>query len=250
MELTPKLAESNARILAGLRGGIYDFLDLGTNQGGGFKIGERLGGGKGVGFDLNPAVVQWNLDRGRDVMCLDVRTLPPGATGIRFAVCSHVLEHLPSLYDVGSVISALAPLCRDFLLLYGPNFDSEAFLYQQNLKLLHSAMRDHLCRFRTIDLVKLLFDLGLRDFVIGGAGVIHDSNNVWIHRADAPAEGLWSWEEGKSLPKPFIRFNRPLHRDFVCIVKLSPEANYSTLLKNFVWGCERVIFRSNDRFAE
>jgi hypothetical protein len=161
-----------------LRGGIYDFLDLGTNQGGGFKIGERLGGGKGVGFDLNPAVVQWNLDRGRDVMCLDVRTLPPGATGIRFAVCSHVLEHLPSLYDVGSVISALAPLCRDFLLLYGPNFDSEAFLYQQNLKLLHSAMRDHLCRFRTIDLVKLLFDLGLRDFVIGGAGVIHDSNNV------------------------------------------------------------------------
>jgi len=42
MELTPKLAESNARILAGLRAGHYDFLDLGTNQGGGFKIGERL----------------------------------------------------------------------------------------------------------------------------------------------------------------------------------------------------------------
>jgi hypothetical protein len=250
LELTPTLLESNARILARLRGGHYDFLDLGTNQGGGFKIGERLGGRAGVGFDLNPALAQWNMERGRDVMCADVRALPDGITGIKFAVCSHVLEHLPNLYDVGSVISALAPLCADFLLLTGPNFDSEEFLYRHNLKLVHSAMRDHLCKFRTIDLVKLLADLGLRDFVIGLTGVIRDSGNIWIHRADAPAEGIWSWEEGKSLPKPSIRFDRPLHRDFVCVVKLSEAVEYGAVLKNFVWGCDRIIFRSNDRFPE
>jgi hypothetical protein len=250
MELTAKLAESNARILAGLRAGHYDFLDLGTNQGGGFKIGERLGGVKGAGFDLSPVLAQRNLDRGRDVMCHDVRALPDGVTGIRFAVCSHVLEHLPSIYDVGSVIAALAPLCSDFLLLYGPNFDSEPFLYQRGLKLVHSAMRDHLCKFRTIDLARVLFDLGLRDFAMGLTGQIDDSSNVWVHRADAPADGLWSWEEGKSLPKPFIRFDPPLHRDFVCIVKLSAEADYSVVLKNFVWGCKKVVFRSHDRFGE
>ncbi len=250
MDVTPKLLESNARILDGLRAGRYDFLDLGTNQGGGFKIAERLGGRKGAGFEMNPALAQWNLDRARDVMCADVRALPQGVTGIRFAVCSHVLEHLPTFYDVGSVIASLASLCADFLFLAGPNFDSEDFLYRHNLKLVHSAMRDHLCRFRTIDLVKLLYDLGLRDFVIGLTGVINDSSNIWIHRADAPADGIWSWEEGKSLPKPAMRFDRPLHRDFVCVVKLSQAADHAALLKNFVWGCDRIIFRSNDRFQE
>jgi len=249
LELPSQLAASNARILNGLRAGLYDFLDLGTNNGGGFKIGERLGGTKGVGLDLNPGMVQWNLDRGRDVMCQDVRALPAGINGIRFAVLSNVLEHLPSIYDVGSVISALVPVCGEYLLIYGPNFDTEEFLYQHNLKLIHTAMRDHLCRFKTIDLIKVLFDLNLRDFVIGARGVVHDSNNPFMHRADAPADGLWTWEEGKSLPKPFIRFNRPLYTFFICVVKLSPKPNCDDVLKNFSWGCDRVIFRSHDRFT-
>jgi hypothetical protein len=248
LDLPRKLAESNARILARLKAGHYDFLDLGTNQGGGFKIAEKVGGTKGVGFDLSPNIVNWNLERQRDVMLHDVRALPPGITGIKFAVCSHVLEHLPSIYDVGSVIAALVPLCGDFLLLCGPNFDSEEYLAKQNLKLVHTAMRDHLCHFKTIDLVNVLVNLDLRDFVIGLSGPINDSSNQWVHRADAPAEGIWAWEEGKSLPKPAITFSKPLHRDFVCIVKLSARANYEELLKNYAWGCNKVIFRSNDRF--
>lgn len=248
MPLTLQLAESNARILAGLRAGAYDFADFGTNQGGGFSIGERLGGQRGVGFELDPALAQWNLDRGRDVMCLDIRALPPGITGIRFAVCSHVLEHLPSLYDVGSVIAALAPICRDFLLISGPNFDSEAFLYGHNLKVVHSAMRDHLCRFHTIDLIRVLFDLGLRDFTLGLSEQMRDSGNIWIHRADAPAEGLWTWQEGSSLPKPFVPFDPPLHRDIVCVVRLHAAVDTDAVLHNFLWGCNKVIVRSAQRF--
>lgn len=248
MNLSPQMTESNARILAGLRAGAYDFLDLGTNQGGGFKIGEHLGGHRGVGFELDPGLTQWNLDRNRDVMCLDVRTVPRDISGIRFAICSHILEHLPNIYEVGSTVASLVPLCKEYILITGPNFDSEDLLYGHNLKVLHSAMRDHLCKFRTIDLIRILFDLDLRDFVIGVTGEMKDSFNPWIHRADAPAEGLWTWEEGKSLPKPFVAFDPPLHRDIVCIVKLRPDVDYDAVLRNFYWGCDRVIFRSARRF--
>ncbi|HEX4044011.1 MAG TPA: hypothetical protein VHY10_20110 [Xanthobacteraceae bacterium] len=250
MSITPRLVESNARILAELRNGNYDFLDLGTNQGGGFNIGARLGGQRGIGFELDPGMAQWNLDQARDVMCLDIRTLPSGVTGIRFAVCSHVLEHLPNIYDVGSVVAKVASLCSDYLLISGPYFDTEEFLHGHNLKVLHSAMREHRCKFRTIDLIRLLFDIGLRDFVIGLSEEIRDSANKWIHRADAPADGLWTWEEGKSLPKPFVSFDPPLHRDIVCIVKLSESIDTGAVLRNFVWGCEKVVFRSCLRFSE
>jgi hypothetical protein len=244
------LLHSNARILEGLRGGIYDFIDLGTNQGGGFKIAEKLGGRRGAGFDLNPALVKWNLERQRDVMYQDVRTLPADISGVRFAICSHILEHLPNIYDVGTVISALVRNSSEFILLYGPNFDSEEYLYKRNLKLVHSAMEDHLCKFRTIDLVKVLFDLGLRDFVLGLSGPIKDSTNGWIHRADAPSKGIWTWDAEKSLPKPTIQFDQPIFRDFICVVRLDVSVDYSAVIKNFLWGCSRIVLRSNYRFPE
>jgi hypothetical protein len=79
---------------------------------------------------------------------------------------------------------------------------------------------------------------------------MRDSNSVWIHRADAPAEGLWVWEEGKSLPKPFISFDPPLYRDIVCVVQLRPEVDTALILRDFYWGCNKVIFRSTLRFQE
>ena len=250
MQMSQRLVESNARILAGLQAGAYDFLDLGTHQGGGFKVGERLGGKRGVGFELEPGMAQWNLDRGRDVMCWDVRTLPPGITGVRFAVCSHVLEHLPNLYDVGSAVAALASLCQDYLLICGPNFDSEEYLYGHNLKVLHSAMRDHLCKFRTVDLIRLLFDLNLRDFVLGLTGVMRDSGNMWIRPRRRAPEQLWTWEAGKSLPKPFVAFDPPLYRDIVCVVKLRATVDTADVLRNFYWGCDKVVVRATSRFAD
>lgn len=248
--LTTQLAQSNARILARMLAGDYDFVDLGTRHGGGFVIGEKLGGRRGVGFDLDAGTAQWNIDQGRDVVCQDVRAIPPGAAGIRFAVCNHVLEHLPSIYDVGSVIAALAAMCSDYLLISGPNFDTEEYLYSHGLKVLHSAMRDHLCKFRTIDLIRILFDLGLRDFVLGLTGEMADSSSVWIHRGDAPAEGLWMWEAGKSLPKPFITFNPPLHRDFVCVIKLRAEVMFTDILGSLLSPRDRVMLRSAQRFPE
>ena len=246
--LPHRLVESNGRILAGLRRGEYDWLDLGTNDGGGFRIGERLGGRQGVGIELEPTMAQRNLDEGRDVICGDVRLLPPDITGLRFGVCSHILEHLPNLYDAGSVLAALAALASDYILICGPNFDSEDYLYKHNLKLLHTAMGDHLCRFKTIELINMLYHLGLRDFVLAMTFPIVNSSNIWIHRADAPSRHLWTWDEKTSLPKPDVTFSETLYRDFVCVVKLREEVDCRHILDNFFWGYDKIAFTSSYRY--
>lgn len=245
VEIPAELHASNARFLERLRAGAYDFIDLGTNHGGGFEIGKRQGGRNGLGFDLQPGLVQHLLGRGLDVACLDVRTLRSPRPLVDFAVCSHVLEHLPSLYDVGSVVGALRAMCRDYLLISGPCFEEEAYLYSQNLKVLHTAMPDHLCRFKVVELVGILHALRLRDFVVALTEPLRDSQNHWVHRADEPAEGMWQWDAAKNLPKPHVVFDRPIHRDFVCVVKLRAGVDADRVLRDFYWGYDKVVMRSS-----
>jgi hypothetical protein len=161
-----------------------------------------------------------------------------------------VLEHLPSIYDVGGLLSALSKIAADYIVIWGPNFDTEEFLYSRSLKVLHSAMLDHLCKFRPIDLVRVLFDLDLRDFVIGLNGEMRDSNSPWIHRADSPGEGLFMWNEENCLPKPFVHFSVPLYRDIISIVKLNSGVSTSAVLRDFPWGCDKIIIRSAVNFSE
>jgi hypothetical protein len=244
-DIPAPLQESNARLLQQLHDGCYDFIDLGSNHGGGFQIGARQGGRRGLGFDLQPDLVHHLLAQGHDVACMDIRTLRAPEPLVDFAVCSHVLEHLPSLYDVGGVIGALRNLCRDYLLISGPCFEEEDYLWSLNLKVLHTAMPDHLCRFKVIDLVDMLHRLRLRDYVVALGEPMRDSANPWIHRADEPAEGMWIWDGAKNLPKPHVDFDRPLHRDFVCIVQLRSGIDAMALLKRFYWGYDKIVFRSS-----
>ena len=243
------LLRSNARYLDQLERGAYDFLDLGSNHGGGFTIGERQGGRRGLGFDLQPQLVEHLIGQGRDVACMDVRSLRTSQPVVDFAVCSHVLEHLPSIYDVGSVIGSLRRACRDYLLISGPCFEEEDYLYSKNLKVLHTAMTDHLSRFKVIDLVTMLHSLRLRDYVVALTLPLKDSNDPWIHRADEPAEGMWTWDAQKSLPKSYASFDRPIHRDFICMVQLRDGVDLSAALETFYWGYDKVVMRSQWDFG-
>ena len=239
------LQESNARFLTRLEGGGYDFIDLGSNHGGGFDVGERQGGRSGLGFDLQPDLVKHLIGRGRDVVCMDIRTLRTHAPVVDFAVCSHVLEHLPSIYDVGSVIGALRHVCRDYLLISGPCFEEEDYLYSRNLKVLHTAMTDHLSRFKVGDLAAMLHGLRMRDYIVALGEPLENSDSPWLHRADEPAEGMWTWDAAKNRRKPQVSFDRKIYRDFVCIVQLRSGVDIASKLKSFYWGYEKVVFRSS-----
>lgn len=246
-EPNQELHERTKRYIEALRRGNYDFVDLGTCDGGGFIIAERQGGRKGLGFDLEPSVVRRSLDKGLDVALYDVCSLTIDSACVDFAVCSHILEHLPSLPDIEKVLRSLKRLCRDYLLISGPNFEDEDYLEGLGIKILHSLMIDHTCRIKIRDLQVALQSIGCRDFVIALTEPINDSSNIWLYNAAqvVPPEGLWTFDAVKHLSKPTIKFDRRLHRDFVCVVPLRDGIACDEILTNFYWGCDKVVVRSS-----
>ncbi len=225
----------------------YDFIDIGTCEGGGFEIARLQGGKRGLGFELEPILIERNRDKGIDIACLDVRMLRASKPCVSFAICNHILEHLPNFYDVGSLVNSLKGICRDYIIVSGPCFDEEEYLYSQNVKLLHSAMPDHLCKFRVIDFIKMLHDLRLRDYVIALSERIENTHNHWLHSADEPYPpmGLWTYDKTKHRPKPDAAFEREIFANFICVIALRPDVDIEKVLGNYRWGYGRKVFRSS-----
>lgn len=232
--------------IAALRQGEYDFVDLGTCDGGGFTIAARQGGRKGLGFDLEPAFVRQALARGIDVALYDVCDLTTEAACVDFAVCSHILEHLPSLTHIERVLRSLRKLCRDYLIISGPVFDDEDYLEALGIKALHSLMRDHTCKLRVDQLQAVLHAIGCRDYLLALTEPIPSSLNHWLYNAEQPVPdtGLWTYDVDKHLPKPTIEFDRPLHRDFVCVVPTREGVPVDDILSKFYWGYDKIVHRA------
>ena len=244
------LKSATSAYLQRLRRGEYDFLDLGTNDGGGFEIAKKLGGRNGLGFDLEPSAVRRAIGKGLDVALHDVCQLDSDLNSVDFAICSHVLEHLPDLASIEKVLFKLSRICREYILICGPLFETEHYLEQKDLKVLHSLMLDHTCKMKVKDLINILHNLELRDYLLGLSFPMRDSDNIWIHAAGQTVgvDGLWSYEPEKHLPKPSVTFDKVLHRDFVCVVKLDAAVDCDALLANFSWGFDKIVERATWAF--
>lgn len=232
--------------IAALRRGDYDFVDLGTCDGGGFTIAARQGGRKGLGFDLEPIFVRQALARDIDVALYDICDLTTEVACVDFAVCSHILEHLPSLAHIERVLLSLRRLCRDYLLISGPVFDDEDYLETLGIKALHSLMRDHTCKIRVSELQSILHTIGCRDYLLALTEPIQSSMNHWLYSSKqiVPDSGLWTYDAAKHLPKPKVEFDRPIHRDFVCIVPLHKGVAVNDILNKFHWGYDKIVHRA------
>ena len=211
--------ERNEIVLALLAQKRFDFLDFGTHKGGGLRIGNSLGGQAGLGVELDDAKVVALFRRGAFAYSGNVLELPQGLKA-RFAVCSHVLEHLPSRYEVGTIINQLQRSCSDYIFITQPSFDVDSALFERGLRMAHSPMKNHDCRLTTRELVDICWDLGLERFVVGGAKPISDTSHSWIHSTQG-RKNVWKWKPGDA-PKPDVRFGRPLHRDIVAVIGLKP----------------------------
>lgn len=241
-ELPPALEASNRRLLSQMRAGAYDFIDIGSWQGAGLGVGHAMGGTRGLGFELDQAAVTATLGRGADVICMDVKHVPSDIPKVRFAICRHVLEHLDTLYDVGAVVARLSRMCADFLYISGPLFDTEEALYRHGLKVVHSAMTGHTCRFKSIDMIKMLFDLDLREFTMGVSVPMTGSADPWIHPAGSPND-VWTWDASQHPPKPHVTFSPPLYRDMVFVVALRPGIDAEAIMRTD--GLDKVVLRSS-----
>ena len=107
-------------------------------------------------------------------------------------------------------------------------------------------MLDHTYKLKVGELQLLLQNIGCRDYVVALAEPIVNSDNIWLYSALQPVlpDGLWTYDSLKHRPKPAIVFDRPLHRDFVCVVPLRRGVSCDEILKKFYWGFDKVVVRA------
>ncbi|RZJ43249.1 MAG: hypothetical protein EON87_12610 [Brevundimonas sp.] len=231
--------ERNDRVLEMVRGGSFDYLDFGTHKGGGLRVGRELGGVAGLGVELQDDKVKELFQRGAFAYSGNVLEFPDAAN-IRFAVCSHVLEHMPSIFEIGTVINKLAAICQDFIFIRQPSFDSQEQLFERGLKMAHFTMKHHDCRITVRQFVDMMWDLRLERFVIGGALPYASSDSSWFH-STAGRKNVGKWTTNDP-PKPSIKFSRPVHRDIVLCIALRPDVDLMRVAK--AGGMTQVFMES------
>lgn len=236
--------ERNAILYAALNEGVFDYLDFGTHKGGGIEAGKRLGGRLGLGVELSDEKVVVALNRGFYVLSEDVFRISGDRPLVDFAICRHVLEHMPNIHVVALVLGQLKRLVRSHILIEQPDFSQERYLYGLGLKLQAFFLKGHDCPMSTRELIRIFWDTGFDRFALGGMLRIRDSDSSLVHRSDGPNQ-IGKWRPG-DLPKPQkIVFDRPIYRDIVAVLGVNAEVNPRAIAE--AAGMQQLYFNSEVR---
>ncbi|TWT29694.1 class I SAM-dependent methyltransferase [Blastopirellula retiformator] len=207
-----------------------DFIDYGCKFGGSFSIGYRLGGKRGLGFDILPHVVDEAVRRGHQAVVGDATDLAIPDNSVRFSIMSHFLEHLPDLESVEKAIATALRVSTDCIFLRGPMFDDE-YLANLGLKTYWSDWTGHPCHLTDKQLEAILAKLGVArsSYRLNWVSPIRSSRDKTIHPLDSPKD-QHGYVAKKHPPKPFVVFDQTLYREWVCIVLLNNDRRlYSQL---------------------
>lgn len=231
----------NEILIGALQEGQFDFLDFGSHTGRGLKRGVQLGGTRGLGIEIDDDKSLALMREGFYVYSDDLLNLPSIKRTIKFALCSHILEHLPGKYHAGIVLNRLATLASEFILIEQPNFSNEMDLFRKGLVAAHSTLTYHTWFATARDFVEVITDLGLYNWIMCGAIPMESSEHNWIHAAGAPPNS-WFWEDGKSDPKKKVAFPRTQYRDIVIVVGTDLKFDVEPISKKA--GVDRTFMRS------
>jgi SAM-dependent methyltransferase len=216
--------------------GLADFLDLGASTGDSMDVARHtLGGGDGVGIDNDPAKVAAATHAGYQCLLEDATKLSLPGDAVRFAVMRHFLEHLPNEDMVRDIIASSARVARDFLFIQGPYFDADDYLAAHGLKPYYSDWTGHTCHLTTDALEKILHELGLTEFAVYLIDPARNSGHPMLHSPDSPKD-QHQYDPAKHPPKPKVRFDQPVFREFACFVKLREMAYWEALVRQGVRG--------------
>ena len=207
----------------------YDFIDLGTKNGGSIEFAKKkLGGKKGLGIDLNNLNVIAARKSGYDCLKGDATNLDFIENSFSFIVMSHFLEHLSDLDTIEKVIKNSAEIAKDFLYIQGPFFDADRYLKHLGLKLYWADWHGHPTHLTTIDLVEMLKKNGLNKYIFRVRNPITNSLNPAIHPIASPQD-QHEYDYGMHPPKAFINFKKPVFKEMICYVPLRNMSNWNKI---------------------
>ncbi len=201
----------------------YDFIDFGSKIGGSMDLAiRRLGGTRGLGIDIRPDVVEKAQQAGYDVILGDATKLEFPENCVRFAVISHFLEHLPDLETVKKSLKSAIKISREFIYIRGPVFDDEEYLKSLGFRTYWSHWIGHPCHLTTFQLADILKSLGQDNFEFRFEVPMYDSKSKNIHPLSAP-DGQHEYDAKLHPPKPYVKFDHVIFREFVCNVFLNKK---------------------------
>lgn len=203
----------------------WDFIDIGTSNGGSQNFCQGAFGGKGIGIDIAEDKVANARAKGFDAVVGDARNVPEELGQFRYGFFSNILEHLPDYDYALDVVAGVWPRVDDFIAITGPNFDHEDYLRSKGFKRYFADWSGHTWHHLCSDLNRIMEAIGATRFIVGEFDRVHDSNHITIHSIDEPGnQGPYNAEV--HLVKPFVSFHeRKVCATLIAVAAKSPTVN-------------------------
>ncbi|AWC20843.1 N-acetylglucosaminyl-diphospho-decaprenol L-rhamnosyltransferase [Aminobacter sp. MSH1] len=200
----------------------YDHIDFGCSKGGSLEFARRkLGGARGLGIDLSKSKVDQTRAAGFDACIADATSLSLHPGAVRFVTMLDFLEHLPSVSNARGCISAACAVASEFVYIRQPWFDSDGYLFSQQLKLYWSDWTGHPNAMTSLEFHNIISNIpGVQRWRLFGVKRIDDSNHPAVHSLLSPKDQS-VWEASKHPPKPSVKFSQPIFTQIACVVELT-----------------------------
>jgi hypothetical protein len=198
---------------------LFDFFDFGAGIGASLHRSHVLFGGRGLGIEVDRAKIAEARALGREVVEGDIYSLPRRNL-VRYVVMDNVLEHLPTLEDVGRMLEVGAAVAREFLFIVHPSFEDEAYLGALGLRQYWHDWTGHPTHILVSDFVALLRPLGLTRFELEYRYPIYDSTAHEILPTSAPPD-QHDYDAARHGLKPVVHFSKPVFRQLLITVPLA-----------------------------
>jgi hypothetical protein len=196
-------------------------LDLGSgNRAGSLTNAELRFATTGIGLEVRAAAVARAQAAGHAVFEADIRDLEPDDfPAVRYVNIDNVLEHLPDLDAVASVLERACRLASRMVHVRHPSFEDEDYLAGLGLKEYWTDWPDsHTAHVRLHEFVRIANEAGVYRLVILPVCRLLDSADPAILPLDAPPDqgqhggGLRTvYVESEHGPKPQVTFDRPVY---------------------------------------
>lgn len=188
----------------------YDFIDFGSGRGASIEYcQQRFGAVRGVGLDVDPAAVTDARAIGLDVIQADVTEFT-GSKLVRFVSMIDMLEHLPDLETVEAVLRTASEIASDFLLIWHPSFEGEAYLAELGLIQYWWHWGGHPTHIHVSDYCTMFDRLGLHTYHIRYRKKITNSSDPTVLPSNVFDQH--EYDPVRHGPKPFVRFTTPIWR--------------------------------------
>ena len=213
----------------------FNFLDLGAKHG---KMREwcqnMFGTDNGLHIEMSEEHIEVMNEKNIPNIQADISNLTFDENCVDFTVCTHTIEHLPSLKHIQNVIENSIKVSRQFCFFTWPFFDKDEYLSQYDLIPFYSTWDGHSTQITVKQFFELCQDIGIdeKNILCTYRERINDSNHKAILHIDSPADSD-VWREEISLPKPYIEFEEDVYYETMVIIGCGSDEQNQNLFKSF-----------------